>query len=196
MYSICIVVVWVDNTKECRIPPILELLTKASCRKDWKRISADSSVVSPWWSIRSGGRTEMNWTKPPSIAIGVYTQAQLQRMLANFQRVWEGLHSWITTPLMGADSLTPVKLCLTGHPSPNWGINICTLWVILHLRWVRLLEVGVFTGQSSSHVIQAHSGDVLWAVPAQDTHLSCGVMLWHQTCLGCKCTKFRFTTKE
>ena len=28
------------------IPPILELLTRAFCRKDWKRISAESSLMS------------------------------------------------------------------------------------------------------------------------------------------------------
>ena len=27
--------------------PISELLTRASCRKDWKRISAESSLISP-----------------------------------------------------------------------------------------------------------------------------------------------------
>ena len=37
-----------DNIKEWSIfLPTPELLARASCRKDWKRISAESSVMSP-----------------------------------------------------------------------------------------------------------------------------------------------------
>ena len=36
-----------DNIKEWTSLPMPELLTRASCRKDWKRISADSPVVLP-----------------------------------------------------------------------------------------------------------------------------------------------------
>ena len=37
-----------DNIKERTSPlPMLELLTRASCRIDWKRISAESSVMPP-----------------------------------------------------------------------------------------------------------------------------------------------------
>ncbi|HIB84989.1 MAG TPA: hypothetical protein EYO59_10465 [Chromatiaceae bacterium] len=38
--------------------PMLELLTRASCRKDWKRISVESSLVFPNDPI--GQRTELN----------------------------------------------------------------------------------------------------------------------------------------
>ena len=38
---------WMDNIKEWTSLLILELLTMASFRKDWKRISAESSLVSP-----------------------------------------------------------------------------------------------------------------------------------------------------
>ena len=38
---------WVDNIKEWTSLPIPELLTRASCRKDWKRISAESSFMYP-----------------------------------------------------------------------------------------------------------------------------------------------------
>ena len=34
---------WMDNIKEWTSLPVPELLTRASCRKDWKRISAKSS---------------------------------------------------------------------------------------------------------------------------------------------------------
>ena len=40
------------------ILPIPELLTMASCRKDWKRISADSSVMSSDDPVSQG--TELN----------------------------------------------------------------------------------------------------------------------------------------
>ena len=36
-----------DNIKEWTSLPVQELLTMASCRKDWKRISAESSLTSP-----------------------------------------------------------------------------------------------------------------------------------------------------
>ena len=38
---------WLDNVKEWTPLPMPELLTMASRRKDWKRISAESSVMSP-----------------------------------------------------------------------------------------------------------------------------------------------------
>ena len=47
-----------DNVKEGTSLPMPELLTRASGRKDWKRISAESSVVSPDDSI--GQVTELN----------------------------------------------------------------------------------------------------------------------------------------
>ena len=37
---------WMDNIKEWASTPTPELLTMASCRKDWKRISAESSLMS------------------------------------------------------------------------------------------------------------------------------------------------------
>ena len=41
-----------------------ELLTIAWCRKDWKRISAASSVMSPRWPNRSRDWTELSWISP------------------------------------------------------------------------------------------------------------------------------------
>ena len=38
---------WMDNIKEWNSLPMPELLTRASCRKDWKRIPGDRSLVSP-----------------------------------------------------------------------------------------------------------------------------------------------------
>ena len=38
---------WMDNIKEWTSLPMLELLTRASCRKDWKSSSAESSLMSP-----------------------------------------------------------------------------------------------------------------------------------------------------
>ena len=39
---------WMDNIKEWTSLLISELLTRASCRKGWKRIFAESSLMSPW----------------------------------------------------------------------------------------------------------------------------------------------------
>ena len=40
-----------------------ELLTKAPCRQDWKRISAKSSTVSSQWPNQSRDWSEMKWTE-------------------------------------------------------------------------------------------------------------------------------------
>ena len=50
---------WMD-IKEWTSLPMPELLTRASCRKDWKRISAESSLVSPRRPARSKDRTELS----------------------------------------------------------------------------------------------------------------------------------------
>ena len=50
---------WMD-IKECTSLPMPELLTRAFCRKDWKRISPESSIMSPDDPIGHG--TEMNRT--------------------------------------------------------------------------------------------------------------------------------------
>ena len=48
---------WMDNIKKWTSLPMLELLTMASCRKDWKRITAESSF--PLDEL-FGQRTELN----------------------------------------------------------------------------------------------------------------------------------------
>ena len=47
-----------DNTKEWTSLPMPELLTWDSCRKDWKRIFAESCLMFPDDSIGHG--TELN----------------------------------------------------------------------------------------------------------------------------------------
>ena len=47
-----------DNDKEWTYLPMPELLKRASCRKDWKRISAESSLTSLDDPIGKG--TELN----------------------------------------------------------------------------------------------------------------------------------------
>ena len=49
---------WVDNVKEWTSLPMPKLLPVASCRQHWKRISAESSFMSPWHPISQG--TELN----------------------------------------------------------------------------------------------------------------------------------------
>ena len=50
---------WMDNIKEWTYLPMPKLPTMASCRKSWKRISAESSLASAWWCNRSRVWTEL-----------------------------------------------------------------------------------------------------------------------------------------
>ena len=50
---------WMDNVKEWTSLPMPELLTRASCRKDWKKISAESFLMSRRRSNRSRDWTEL-----------------------------------------------------------------------------------------------------------------------------------------
>ena len=38
---------WMDNVEEWTCLPMPELLTRASCTKDWEGISAESSLITP-----------------------------------------------------------------------------------------------------------------------------------------------------
>ena len=55
---------WMINIKKWTSLPMPELLRKASCRKDWERISAESSLVSPRRPSRSRNWTELNLISP------------------------------------------------------------------------------------------------------------------------------------
>ena len=50
---------WMDNTKEWTYLPMPELLTRTSCRKDWKRIAGESSLLFPQWPNWSREWTEL-----------------------------------------------------------------------------------------------------------------------------------------
>ena len=54
---------WINSIKEWTSLPMPELPTRASCRKDWKRISAESSLLSHRRPNQSTERTELNWTE-------------------------------------------------------------------------------------------------------------------------------------
>ena len=62
---------WIDNVKEWTFLPIPELLMMAFRRKDWKGISAESSLSSPRRPNRSRDWTELDWTeghrRPPVV---------------------------------------------------------------------------------------------------------------------------------
>ena len=51
---------WIDNFKEWTFLPMSELLTRVSCRKDWNRIPAESSLTSPRRPIWSRDWTTLN----------------------------------------------------------------------------------------------------------------------------------------
>ena len=52
---------WTDNVEEWTSLPMPEVLTRASCRKDWKRISAESFLMSPRRPNRSREWIELNF---------------------------------------------------------------------------------------------------------------------------------------
>ena len=54
---------WMDSIKEWTSLPMPELLTRASCKKDWKRISTKSFLMSVWWPDLSRDWTELNYWK-------------------------------------------------------------------------------------------------------------------------------------
>ena len=80
---------WMDNIEQWTSLPVPELLTRASCRKDWKRISAESSLMSPRPPIRSMDWTELNWTTCPSLHL-----PKTVRMLWDLTCLF-GAFSWI-----------------------------------------------------------------------------------------------------
>ena len=55
---------WTDNIKDWTSLPMPELLTMASCRKKWKRTSAESFLMFLRGPDRSRDWTELKWTYP------------------------------------------------------------------------------------------------------------------------------------
>ena len=51
---------WMDNIKGWTSLSMLKLLTRATCRKLWKRISAESSLMSPKQPNQTRDTTELN----------------------------------------------------------------------------------------------------------------------------------------
>ena len=62
---------WLDNVKEWTSLPMAALPIMASHRKDWKRISAKSSLMSSQWPYWSRNSTELIWAYRNEYAIPV-----------------------------------------------------------------------------------------------------------------------------
>ena len=87
---------WMDNIKEWTSLPVPELLTMASCRKGWKRISTKSSLISPQWPSRSRDWTELNlflegrwhngWQRKYWMYIKEWTPPSMPELMAPPQR--------------------------------------------------------------------------------------------------------------
>ena len=69
---------WMDNIKKWTSLPVSELLTRASCRRDWKRIPGESSLTPPLlsrWPNRPKDRTELkcyltlSWCSRSSVTV-------------------------------------------------------------------------------------------------------------------------------
>ena len=65
---------WMDNVKECTFLPMQKVRTTAYCRKDWKRISAESSIMFPptTKSVKGLNWTGLNWTLSVSCSSQIY----------------------------------------------------------------------------------------------------------------------------
>ena len=57
---------WMDSIKDWTSLPMPELITRASCRKDWKMISSESSLMSPDDLIGQGTKLSSNCQGPAS----------------------------------------------------------------------------------------------------------------------------------
>ena len=73
-----------DDFKEWTFLPMPELLTRASCWKDWRRVSAELSLMFPRWPNRSRDLTELNyhyWTELSLITIDYKEKGRLRNFL-------------------------------------------------------------------------------------------------------------------
>ena len=111
-----------DNAKEWTSLPMPELPTMAPCRKDWKRISAESSVMLlARRPSRSRDWTEQNWTswssaKKPAALIFAFPIIQLHFSVFSMNKLST---SWIvdqapTCDLMNCLSLRYDRYCWLG----------------------------------------------------------------------------------
>ena len=101
---------WMDNMKEWTSLSISKLLTMASRRKDWKRISADSSFTSLKRPSRSRDRTEL---KCPIILKRIYAgRIRLESCSQPLFKNWkfnESVISWSKKGLQISDSSREVQ---------------------------------------------------------------------------------------
>ena len=82
---------WMDNTREWTSLPMQVLLTLAYCRKHWKRISADWSVMSPRRPNRSRDWIELNWTdllRLTWLSLSIYESVWTVRRHPRADRHW------------------------------------------------------------------------------------------------------------
>ena len=114
---------WMDNAKEWTLLPMPELPTMAPCRKDWKRISAESSVMFlARRPSRSRGWTGQNWTswssaKKPAALIFAFPIIQLHFSVFSMNKFKYLMDSGPGSYLWSDElSFTPIwPLLLTGH---------------------------------------------------------------------------------
>ena len=116
---------WTDNIKEWTSLPIPELLTTASCRNDWKRVSAESSFISPRWPNQSG--TELNWTELNKTAVFAslchtlhHTRWLCLPLCHTFHTRWQCLPLCVILNIIQDGS---VCLCVILSIRPNGSVN-------------------------------------------------------------------------
>ena len=81
---------WIDNIKEWTSLPMPELPTRASCRKDWKRISAESSLMTIQ-SVKGLDWTELNCAWAERVGCSLVHWFTGHRGWWNFRKLLWGL---------------------------------------------------------------------------------------------------------
>ena len=80
---------WMDNIKKWTSLPMPELLMTASCRKDWDRISAESSVMSFWRPSRSRDWTDWSVWKYESFNLFWSLIFKFQFLHSSYRLFWK-----------------------------------------------------------------------------------------------------------
>ena len=148
---------WMDNIKERTSLPMPKLLTKASCRKDWKKISAESSLVPPppppqlvkglnWTELNDQAKVGLkegwSWQRvylPVSMKENFLQRSGLQKEVISHQ----GPHCVIY--IKGSSKNEPFALCKC-FVVALLGSIVRKVVVLLGQMWKNLLrQYGLFT---------------------------------------------------
>ena len=117
------------HVKEWTFLPTPDLLTTASCREDWKRISVESSIMFPRWPSRSRDWSGLGWTKLLR-RLGWSYPLGLACFLSSFRSNHKKnvLHCWL------------VECILIRALSSIWMNAICSIWLQSSVQFSALTD--------------------------------------------------------